>query len=304
MGDIFSGVRKGKIKLNGKKAPHSKRIQVGDEVTLFMDTANLSDAQKKQTTTHKVTKKLEQGRIIYEDGEMIAYDKPAWLVVHQTDHKTDEVSLIEQIHDYLKGVKSESLTFVPALAHRIDRETSGVILIAKTKHALEHLTEQFRKRSLQKEYLTLVHGTPHENEGIIDAPLLRTDEDRKDKPKVTVDTKVWLTAQTSYQVMQTYRVGGVDFSLVRCQPKSGRMHQIRVHMAHIGTPIIGDRRYLTPKLRIQDKILLQSIYQKKAPPRGHLLHAHAITFDHPTKWEMSLTTSWDLIKNIGELTAR
>jgi 23S rRNA-/tRNA-specific pseudouridylate synthase len=80
-------------------------------------------------------------------------------VVHQTDHKTDEISLIEQIQVYL-GDQANSLTFSPALAHRIDRETSGVILIAKTKLSLEHLTQQFKKRTIQKTYLALVHKNP------------------------------------------------------------------------------------------------------------------------------------------------
>jgi len=273
-------------------------ISLWDEITLYYNEADLAQAQKKQNSHHKITKKLQTDRIIHEDKYLIAYDKPAGLVVHPTDHKTDEVSLIEQIHDYLSDTRSESLTFAPALAHRIDRETSGIILIAKTKKTLEDLTEQFRRRTVNKEYLALVHGAPNPKSWDIEAPLHRSDEDRKEKPKVLVDERKWLKAKTSYQVISNFEHWALNFSLVSCHPTSGRMHQIRVHMTHIWHPIIWDRRYGKPLLRQNDKLMLRYVYRSDTPPRGHLLHAHKITFDHPDGNRTTFESRWQLLKNL------
>lgn len=162
--------------------------------------------------------------------------------MHSPDHKTDEISLIEQIEDYLvtDGWKPSGTFAHPALAHRIDRNTSGVIISCLNRLSYEHMAEQFRTRKVQKTYLALVAGVPEPREGIIDAPLLRIDSEKTDEAKVVVDPK-GQTAETSYKVIKTGTKN--DWSLVELHPKTGRTHQIRVHMAHIGHPLIGDRRY-------------------------------------------------------------
>ena len=128
----------------------------------------------------------------------------------------------------------------PALAHRIDRDTSGIIISCLNRVSYEYMAEQFRTRKVEKTYHALVAGVPEPREGTIDAPLLRLDSENTHEAKVVVDPQ-GQSAETSYKVLRTGAKN--DWSLVELHPKTGRTHQIRVHMAYIGHPLIGDRRY-------------------------------------------------------------
>lgn len=161
MSEIFSGIRKGKIKVNRKKRKHNEPIERGEKVQLFYPDTMLNTTQKK-IEAPKTKKHIEKGRILYEDEDLLIYNKPANMVVHQTDHKGKEDTLIDIVQQYIQSETSH--TFQPALAHRIDRETSGIIIIAKTRKALDHLTEQFRNREVQKTYLAICHESPPQEE--------------------------------------------------------------------------------------------------------------------------------------------
>ena len=277
LGEIYEALRTKKITISWKKLPESTRLREWDILDIdvqnevyetWKNTWIDSTLNSKLKTLHS---KLDPRRILYEDDDLLIYDKPSGLIVHSPDHKTDEVSLIEQIEEYLvaKWWKPSGTFAHPALAHRIDRDTSGIIISCLNRLSYEHMAEQFRTRKVEKTYLALVAGVPEPREWIINAPLLRLDTGRTDEAKMVVDPK-GLSAETSYKILKTGAKN--DWSLVELHPKTGRTHQIRVHMAHIWHPLIGDRRYGGPNVVKFPE--LSHLFER----RGHLLHAFSITF--------------------------
>lgn len=274
LGEIYEALRTKKITVGGKKLPESTRLRAWDTLDIELDEETLKLWKSDVSSNHPrkiIHEKLDPKRILFEDADLLIYDKPSGLIVHSPDHKTDEVSLIEQIEEYLvsKWWKPSGTFAHPALAHRIDRDTSWIIISCLNRLSYEHMAEQFRTRKVEKTYLALVAGVPEPREGIINAPLLRQDTGRTDEAKVIVDPK-GQSAETSYKVLKTGSKN--DWSLVELHPKTGRTHQIRVHMAHIGHPLIGDKRYGWPN--VVKFTELKDLYQR----RGHLLHATQIEF--------------------------
>ena len=279
--EIYEALRTKKITIGGKKLPENTRLRAWDILDIDIDEETV-----KRWQTCPLEKggqggllwqwlwwgqKLDPTRILFEDSDLLIYDKPSWLIVHSPDHKTDEVSLIEQIEDYLveSGWKPSGTFAHPALAHRIDRDTSGIIISCLNRTAYEYMAEQFRTRKVEKTYHALVVGVAEPREGIITAPLLRLDTGRTDEAKVIVDSQ-GQSAETRYKVLKTGTKN--DWSLVELHPKTGRTHQIRVHMSHIWHPLIGDRRYGWPSVTRFPE--LAHLHKR----RGHLLHASQIAF--------------------------
>ncbi|MCB9806560.1 RluA family pseudouridine synthase [Candidatus Peribacteria bacterium] len=271
---MYEALRTKKITISGRKLPESTKLRSGDVLDIDIPSPTLKIWQTRASSTRVIYEKLDPTRILYEDTDILVYDKPSGLIVHSPDHKTDEVSLIEQIEDYLisKGWKPSGTFQHPALAHRIDRDTSGIIISCLNRQSYEHMAEQFRTRKVEKTYHALVMGVPEPRQGLIIAPLLRLDTGRTDEAKVIVDTD-GQTAETTYKVIKTGTKN--DWSLVELHPKTGRTHQIRVHMAHIGHPLIGDKRYGGPIVVKFPE--LRDLHGRK----GHLLHAEKISFTSP-----------------------
>jgi len=273
--EIYEALRTKKITIAGKKLPESTRLRAWDILDIELDEGIIKTWQSISIPKNQWSKtndqKLDPTRILFQNSDLLIYDKPSGIIVHSPDHKTDEVSLIEQIEEYLveNGWKPSGTFAHPALAHRIDRDTSGIIISCLNRTAYEYMAEQFRTRKVEKTYHALVAGVPEPLVGIINAPLLRQDTGRTDEAKVVVDAK-GQSAETSYKVLKT----GIqnDWSLVELHPKTGRTHQIRVHMAHIGHPLIGDRRYGWPSVTRFPE--LAHLHER----RGHLLHAEKIEF--------------------------
>jgi 23S rRNA pseudouridine1911/1915/1917 synthase len=207
--------------------------------------------------------------ILFEDDDLVVIDKPAGLVVHPAAGHSDGTlvnALLFHVRD-LSGVGGE---LRPGIVHRLDKDTSGVMVIAKNDEAHRALTAAWNSDRVRKEYLALVYGTPAPARGTIDAPIGRDPRDRKRMAVVAGGR----AAITEFEVIEPLRY----VSLVRCRLRSGRTHQIRVHMKHIGHPIVGDPLYSGPQWRgIPDKKVQKTItsLQRQA------LHAARITIPNP-----------------------
>ena len=208
--------------------------------------------------------------ILLDDDDLLVVNKPAGVLT--IPDRQGEPGLQEAIAAKLK-YEGEL-----RLVHRLDRQTSGVLVLAKTLHAQRVLSKQFKERLVKKQYLALVHGRPGEDSGLIDAPLA---PHPKIANKMIVPSKKGRPSQTQWQVVERFRW----LTLVRCLPRTGRQHQIRVHLAHVGMPLLVDDLY--GESDAFNLSTIKSGYRRSAgreerPLIARLtLHAEAITFQHP-----------------------
>ncbi|MDP3790135.1 MAG: RluA family pseudouridine synthase [Candidatus Omnitrophota bacterium] len=197
--------------------------------------------------------------IIYEDDRLIVVDKPAGMVAHPAPGNYSG-TLVNALL-YHTGKLSPSQEMKPGIVHRLDKDTSGLIIVAKDEAAHSFLARQFNKRTTDKRYIAVVDGVVELDNGIIDEPIGRHPRDRK---KMAVRLSEGRSAVTRYKVLERFK----SSTLLEIKPETGRTHQIRVHMAYVGHPVIGDSTYGTHKAA--DLI------------RRQALHAASISFLHPT----------------------
>jgi 23S rRNA pseudouridine1911/1915/1917 synthase len=222
--------------------------------------------------------------VVYEDDAIIVIDKPAGLVVHPGAGNIDRTlvnALIAHCGASLSGIGGVAR---PGIVHRLDKDTSGLLVVAKTDQAHRALSEQFadhgREGWLERGYLALVWGAPPRPHGTIKAPIGRHKTSRTKMAVVPV-TKGGRDAVTHYQVLATFGRGGEPIaSLLECRLETGRTHQVRVHLASIGTPLIGDPVYGTG-FKSKLRKLPQAAQDKLASFERQALHAAALTFVHP-----------------------
>lgn len=202
--------------------------------------------------------------IVYEDQDLLVINKPQGMVVHPApgNHSGTLVNaLMNHCQDSLSGING---VMRPGIVHRIDKDTTGLLVVAKNDLAHEFLSAQLKDRSLSREYLALVNGNIKTDEGCIDAPIGRNPSDRK---KMCVTVKNSREAVTRYRILERFG----RYTLVQCKLQTGRTHQIRVHMAYIGHSVVGDKTYGAKK----EEFKLD----------GQLLHAAKIRFIHPRTQE-------------------
>lgn len=218
----------------------------------------------------EVRKSLE---VLFEDEALVVVNKPAGLLTHRTE-RGGENSLAELARSLYGELPSPQGEDRPGIVHRLDRETSGVIVLGRTDEALAELMRQFREREVQKTYQAIVHGDPRFDSDWIEAPLGR-DARHPDRVAVVSREEGGRAAETYYEVRE--RFGG--FTHLSASPKTGRTHQIRVHLDHVGCPVVGDRVYRSKR-------------GGSAPPppgasapRRQLLHAQRLELRHPTSGE-------------------
>ena len=195
---------------------------------------------------------------------MLVVNKPQGMVVHPAAGNFDGTlvnALLYHCKDSLSGINGEKR---PGILHRIDKDTSGLLLVAKNDFAHVGLAEQIKEHSLTREYKALVHGNVKMDSGTINAPIGRSDKDRK---KMTITYRNSREAITHYQVIERYK----GYTLLKLRLETGRTHQIRVHMSKNGHPVVGDKTYGQKKEQFNLK--------------GQLLHAYKVGFIHPVTKE-------------------
>ena len=206
--------------------------------------------------------------ILHEDSDLLVIHKPAGLVVHPAvGHETGTLvnALLFHCKD-LAGIGGEQR---PGIVHRLDKDTSGLMVVAKNERAMHALTDQFKSRTVEKRYHALVWGHPDPASGTLETQIGRSQNDRK---KMSTTPAVGRDAVTHYTTIHTHG----PCSLMECKIDTGRTHQIRVHMAHIKHPIVGDRVYGWTQKREQN----ESVHADR-----QLLHARELAFDHPETGE-------------------
>jgi len=241
-------IEAGQVTVNGVTARPSLKLNAGDTIVVGLP----------PPPTTSLTPEAIPIKIVYEDDDILIVDKPAGLTVHPAPgHPTH--TLANAVLSHLPQLDTGDWQR-PGIVHRLDKDTSGLIIIAKNSHAHQSLMEQFRKRQVSKVYLTLVCGHLTPEEGIIEAPIGR-DRSHREHMAIT-DAEHGREARTGYHVL---RYPG-QYSLLEVRPETGRTHQIRVHLAAIGYPVVGDRVYGTRSLLIDRQFL----------------HAHRLRFQLPS----------------------
>ncbi|GHN43686.1 RluA family pseudouridine synthase [Lactobacillus delbrueckii] len=244
-------VQAGEVLVNGKKSKVSYKVQKGDliQVTVLPLEPLKLEAENIQLD------------IVYEDEDIIVVNKPQGMVVHPAAGHPSH-TLVNALLYHTRDLADSPEGFRPGIVHRIDKDTSGLLMVAKNAAARESLEKQLAAKSNKRQYLAIVHGNFAEEEGTIDAPIGRNPKDRKQMAVVEKGK----SAVTHFKVLEQYQ----GYSLVECQLETGRTHQIRVHMAYIGHPLAGDPLY-GPR--------------KTLPGHGQFLHAKTLGFEQPSTGE-------------------
>ena len=243
-------IEDGLVLRGGKKGKKNDKLNIGDVIEYTIPEAKPVDIAP--TEMH-----LD---IVYEDEDLLVINKPKGLVVHPAaGHQDDTLvnGLLYALGDDLSGINGE---LRPGIVHRIDKDTSGLLAVAKNDLAHAMLASQLKDHSMARTYEAIVCGSFREDSGTVDAPIGRHPSDRK---KMCVTERNSKHAVTHWEVVARYR----GYTHIRCKLETGRTHQIRVHMAHIGHPILGDL-----------------VYGRKKPELGQdsqCLHAGALCFTHP-----------------------
>jgi len=217
--------------------------------------------------------------ILFEDDDFLALNKPSGVITHPSEETGQYSGTI--VNQTLKKVEvGAGDPLRPGIVHRLDKDTSGVLLIAKTKVAFSYLVDLFKSRSIKKTYLALVCGILEHKKGIIDSPISRSSRDRK-KMDISNDHEA-KEAKSLYRVLDEFSVDGADFvSLVEIDLLTGRTHQIRVHMKAIGHPVVGDNVY--------GKRSVNSCFEKIFGLNRQFLHAHLLEFKHLNGKKIKIT---------------
>jgi 23S rRNA pseudouridine1911/1915/1917 synthase len=239
-----------KILVNGKKEKASYKVKINDKIIIEFEKPKESKLKAEEIPLN----------VIYEDNDIIIINKEKGMVVHPGNGNPDGTlanAIMARCKDSLSGIGGE---IRPGIVHRIDKDTSGIIIVAKNDKAHLNISEQIKEHKTTKTYLALVRGRVKENEATIDMPIGRSKKDRK---KMAVD-KYGKKAVTHFKVLKRYS----DCTLLEVVIETGRTHQIRVHLSEIGYPIIGDYTYSNGKNRFDVE--------------GQMLHAYKIKFKHPT----------------------
>ena len=252
-------IKKGDILVNNKEEKESYKVQKGDQILVVIPKPEEKGLKKQEIPLD----------IIYEDEDILVVNKPKGMVVHPGNGNPDGTlvnAIMAHCEDSLSGIGGE---IRPGIVHRIDKDTSGLLVIAKNDKAHINLSEQIKNRQVNKIYVALVKGIISENEATINMPIGRSTKDRK---KMAVD-KNGKEAVTHFKVIKRYN----KYTYIKVKIDTGRTHQIRVHMSNIGYPIVGDIVYSNGKndFGIEGQMLHAKELEFKHPITGKLMHFEA-----------------------------
>ena len=248
--------RSGAVRVDGRQEKAGYRIRGGETIEVDLQTLEPLPLTPEQIPL----------QIYFEDQDLAVIEKPAGLVVHPgSGSKTGTV--VHGLLFHFRNLSSAGGTSRPGIVHRLDKNTSGLLIVAKNNVAHSRLSTAFQDRQIQKRYIALVHGRPSQSSGTIDLPIGRHPTLRT---KMAAGKPRGRAAHTEYRVIESFR----GFSLLEVRIKTGRTHQIRVHLAAIGHPVVGDNVYGERSYKE---------FSKKFGPLGrYFLHASDLAFTHPT----------------------
>lgn len=249
-------IKDGYVKVGSKVVKSNYKVSANDNVTIVFPRPEPIDISPENINID----------IIYEDEDLIIINKPKNMVVHPAPgHYSGTLvnALMYHCKEHLSGING---ILRPGIVHRIDKDTTGLLIVCKNDRSHQKIAEQLAVHSVNRKYVALVHGIIDDDEGVIDKPISRGNIDRK-MMVINHDGK---RAVTHYKVLNRYQLNGNRFTLVECRLETGRTHQIRVHMSSINHPLVGDTIYG---------------YNEKRQPfktEGQMLHAMTIGFVHPS----------------------
>lgn len=265
---VLKIIEAGNIATDGKEIKKaSTKVKVGNSICFFYE--ELADLNLEPENLS-----LE---VVYEDDDVIVVNKPQNLVVHPAGGNASGTLVNGLLYHSKNNLSDIGGEFRPGIVHRIDKDTSGLLMVAKNNAAHQSLSEQLREKSVTRKYVALVYGMITHDKGTIDAPIGISQVDRKKRAVTSINSK---RAVTHFKVISK----NSDFSFVECQLETGRTHQIRVHFEYIKHPLVGDPKYFS---------------RKNAGGEGQYLHAYKLGFVHPRTGEYLEFTA-PLPKNFKE----
>jgi 23S rRNA pseudouridine1911/1915/1917 synthase len=251
-------IEKDDIKVNNKTPKSNYKLRALDEIEVTFSEPEVLRVEAEEIPIN----------ILYEDKDVVVVNKPQGMVVHPAPGNYNG-TLVNALLYHCKDLSSINGIIRPGIVHRIDKDTSGVLVVAKNDEAHNKLSDQLKDHSMKREYYALVEGRLKNDKGIIDKPLARN---KRDRLKIGI-VEGGKRAVTHYEVLERFN----GYTMIKCILETGRTHQIRVHMASIGFPLVGDPLYGFKKQRFKLK--------------GQVLHAKTLGFVHPSKNEyMEFTT--------------
>lgn len=247
-------IEEGRVTVNGKPVKSAQKVRAGDVVVVRVPPPQPAEAQAQAIPLD----------IVYEDIDLIVINKPAGMVVHPAAGH-DAGTLVNALLAHCPELRDASPEMRWGIVHRLDKDTSGLIVVAKTPAARENLQRQFKSRSVTKVYMALVEGHLAPPQGLIDVPIGRDKAQRK-RMTVVADGR---PSRTMYKAIEFFAKGQRQYTLVEVRPQTGRTHQIRVHLAWLKFPIVGDMVYGRRR-------------QTMLPLQRQFLHAQSLTFRLPS----------------------